>query len=132
MANLIQAYRAYGPQLELGNTIQLERVAEWMAMRTGLNKSEVMMALQEINEAILFFNGQGVPVKLPGVGIFTPSIDGNGVINVNLRADTSLKNGLNSPGRYSGPIKNRGNIGTNKDQYKVLWDADHPADPLEV
>jgi len=132
MAKLIQAYKAYGPQVELGHTIQLDRVAEWMAMRTGLNKSEIMMTLQEINEAILFFNSQGIPVKLPGVGTFTPSIDGEGVFKVNLRADPALKKGMNSPDRYNGPVTNRENIGLGKADYKALWDTAHPDDPLEI
>lgn len=44
-------------------------------MRTRLNKRELQMALQEANEAILYLNSQGTPVKLPGVGRFTPSLN---------------------------------------------------------
>ena len=59
MARMMEAVRDYGPKLELNPTAHLEQVADWMAMRTGLNTSEVVMVLHEINEAILFFNGQG-------------------------------------------------------------------------
>jgi len=132
MARIFQAVKEYGPRLELNNLAQLDAVAGWMAMRTGLNKSEIIMVLQEMNEAILFFNGQGTPLKLPGVGIFSPSIDRDGTIKINLRADSSLKSGLNAANGYTGPIQNRANVGLDDAGYKALWDADHPADPLEI
>lgn len=101
-------------------------------MRTGLNKSEVMMVLQEMNEATLYFNSQGTPVKLPGVGTFTPSIDREGTFKINFRADMGLKKGINAPGAYTGEVSNKNRIGLDNDGYKELWDADHPDDPLEV
>lgn len=132
MAKFIQAVTQYGPRVELKPTAQLEKVAEWMSMRTGLNKSEVMMVLQEQSEAILYFNKDGIPVKLPGVGTFTPSVDGEGTYNIGFRADTVLKNGINTPNAYQGDVKNRERIGWTKEQYKELWDTEHPEDPLEI
>ena len=132
MARIVQAVNAYGPKLGLNPTAQLDRVASWMAMRTGLNKSEVMMVLQEMNEAILYFNNEGTPIKLPGVGTFTPSIDRNGKFKINFRADVALKNGINAPGAYQGTVRNKDRIGLDNAGYKELWDADHPDDPLEV
>ncbi len=35
----------------------------------------------------------------------------NGTFGVGHRADMKLKNGMNAPGAFSGPIINRGNIG---------------------
>jgi len=91
-----------------------------MAMRTGLNKSEVMMVLQEMNEAILYFNSQGTPVKLPGVGIFTPSIDRKGTFKINFRADMDLKKDINAPDAYTGEVSNKNRIGLDNDGYKEL------------
>ncbi len=53
MATILQAVRQYGPTLELKPTAQLDKLAEWMAMRTGMNKSEAMSVFQETSEAIL-------------------------------------------------------------------------------
>jgi hypothetical protein len=55
MARIVQAVNVYGPKLQLNPTAKLAQVADWMAMHTGLNKSEVMMVLQEMSEAILYF-----------------------------------------------------------------------------
>ena len=103
-----------------------------MAMRTGLNKSEVMMVLHEMNEAILYFNSQGTLVKLPGVGTFGTSVDREGKFKINFRADTGLKKGINAPDAYKGRMANKSRIGLDDAGYKELWDADHPDDPLDV
>jgi len=132
MAKIVQAVNAYGPKLDLHPTVGLERVSEWSAMRTGMNKSEVMMSMQEFGEAILYFAKDGTPVKLPGVGIFTPSIDREGNLSINFRADSALKKGLDTLSRYEGQMTNRQNVGIDNAKYKALWDADHPDDPLEI
>ena len=132
MANFLKAIVQYGPRLNLNSTAQLDQVAELMAMRTGLKKSEVMMVLQEQSEVITHFGKHGTPVKLPGVGIFSPSIDRHGEFSVNFRADSALKSGINAQNAYRGGMKNRANIRMDNQRLKELWDAEHPEDPLEL
>ena len=62
-----------------------------MAMRTGVNQSEALMLLQELNEAIVYFNRQRHRLKLLGIGIFSPNVDRKGNIRINLHADSKLK-----------------------------------------
>ncbi len=128
----MRAVRDYGPKVDLNPTAQLGQVADWMAMRTGLNKSEVMMVLQETNDAVLYFNSQGTPIKLPGVGTFTPSVDREGTFKINFRADMDLKKRINAGGAYTGTVLNKNRIGLDNAGYKELWDADHADDPLEI
>jgi nucleoid DNA-binding protein len=132
MATLIEAVRQYGPKVKRNNTVQLEQLANWVAMRTSLNKSEVAMTLAELNEAILFFNCQGTPVKLPGLGTFAPSIDRHGNYRINVRTDQALVKGINSAQAFTGAVDNRGNIGLSNEALKERWDTEHPADPLEL
>ena len=132
MTSILQAFRQYGPRLGLSSTAQLGEVSNWMSMRTGANKSEIIMILQELSDAILYFNNRGIPVKIPGVGTFTPSIDRRGTIKNHFRADMALKKGSNAPDAYKGEVLNKGRIGLDNEGYKALWDADHPDDPLEI
>lgn len=132
MARILQAINLYGAKLELKPTARLDQLAEWMAMRTGLNKSEVLMVLQEMSDATLNFNREGTPVKFPGVGTFTPSINREGEISINFRADVALKNGINSMNAYRGVVRNKNTINISNAALKELWDADHPEDPLEI
>jgi hypothetical protein len=132
MANLLQANNTYGPKLDLNQMVELQQVVIWMSSRTGLNKSEVMMVLQELHEGILFFNGQGTPVKLPGVGIFSPGVNRQGTYKINFRADAELKKGINNSYGYQGRIQNKGRAGLTNEEFKVLWDADNPEDPLDI
>ncbi len=131
MARIVQAINIYGPKLELNQMSHLEQVAKWLAMRSGLNKNEVRMVLGELSEAILFYNNQGNPVKLDGIGIFRPSINRQGEVKINFRADTALKKGLTYE-TYSASIRNRTRIGLDNQGYKDLWDPDHPDDPLDI
>jgi nucleoid DNA-binding protein len=71
MATILRVWQAFWTRLQLNQTAQLNEVAEWMSSRTGLNKSEILMVLQELHEGILYFNKQGTPVKLPGIGTFS-------------------------------------------------------------
>lgn len=133
MARLIQAISEYGPKLELDPTAETEGVIEWvMARNRLLSRGTVKVALMEIAEAVLHFNGQGIPVRLEELGIFTPSIDRNGAIKHGYRADVKLKQRSNAEGAYTGRITNGERIGLDNAGYKELWDADHPDDPLEV
>ena len=132
MATILQAVNQYGPKLELKPTAQLDKLAEWMAMRTGINKSEAMMVFQETSEVILYFCKDGQPVKIPGVGTFTPSMDRDGALMINFRADVALKNGINTPAAYEGVVANKERIGWTNQQYKEAWDVDHATDPLVI
>ena len=132
MAKLLGAISAYGPKVELKPTAGLEKIAEWMAMRTGLNASEVEMMLREMYEAILYFNLDGTPVKLPGIGTFTPSVDRHGQFKINFRPDVRLKQGINATGKFTGPVRNKERVKLDNAGYKALWDKDHPNDPLEI
>lgn len=132
MAKLVQAVNIYGPKVDHKPTAQLDKISEWISMRTGLNKSDVLMAFTEISDAILFYNKDGEPVKILGVGTFTPYINREGTFRVNFRADMALKNGINTPGGFQGELMNKERIGLSDEDYKALWDADHPDDPLEI
>jgi hypothetical protein len=52
MATFLNAFRAYGPKLDLGPTAQLDELVDWMASRTGINKSEVMMMFPKTSEVL--------------------------------------------------------------------------------
>jgi hypothetical protein len=132
MANLLQAVNAYGPKIVLNKTVDLPEVSNWISMRTSVNKSEVQAILQELSDCLLFFNNLGTPVKLSKIGTFTPSVNREGERKLNIRLDVALKRGINDDGDFNANIINKANIGLTNEQYKALWDADHPDDPLEI
>lgn len=118
---------------------ETENIVEWATARNRLLSSgAVKVALIGIAEAVLHFNGEGIPVRLEGLGIFTPTIDRSGTIKHNYRADAKLKKRSNAEGAYTGlpaqagRITNGEHIGLSNAGYKELWDADHPDDPLEI
>jgi len=100
-----------------------------MTGRTGLNESEVWMFLEELSDAVTFFNLQGQGVKLVKLGTYLPKIALDGKFGVSHRLAQAIKNGLNAPGAFSGDMANRANIGKTSDELVARWNAQHPEDP---
>ncbi len=69
---------------------------------------------------------------LPGIGIFSPSIDRYGKFKINYRADATLKKRSNAKDAYRGKIVNKDRIGLDNAGYKEIRDARHPDDLLRV
>ena len=130
MANRLSAIGAYRPRIELGNTVQKTELARYLADRTGLNEGSIELVIKELRDAIIFFNRAGRAVKIEGLGTYTPGIDLKGTFDVQYRADTDLKNGLNAHSTFSGNIRNRENIGKTTDDIIALWNGAHPDDPV--
>jgi hypothetical protein len=112
--------------------VPLEMLAEWIAMRTAINENVILLVLHELKAAILFFNGMGTPVKLPGLGRIAPSISYDGKLRINMKMDNSLRRAINRSDGFNGRIDNRANIGLDKAELKVRWDEAHPENLLEL
>jgi hypothetical protein len=90
------------------------------------------MVLDELKSAVLFFNRMGSPVKLPGLGWFSPTIKRDGKLKINLRVDKDLHKGINADDAFYGEVINHTHIGLDDAAYKSLWDTEYPDDPLEI
>lgn len=132
MAKLFEVVSALGPKLVYGRTADLDEIAEWVANRSSLNKTEVQRVLSELFHGIVFFARVGRPVRLPGIGRVRAAISRGGTFRVHIVPDQMLVQALNHKGTYRGDIRNRANIGLSNEAYKDLWDTGRPDDPLEL
>ena len=130
MAKRINAIKALMPQIELNQTVKVDELAKYISRGTNLNPAEIRFVLQELKDALLFFTRSGQPVKLEGLGTFTPGIRLNGEFTINVRVDRELVNGLNRPDVFKGRIRNRDSIGKSGDQLVAEWDRANPEDPV--
>ena len=73
MASHMNALAAYRPRIELGPLVQTPDLSLYIARGTALNRGEIGNVLDELNEAIIFYARQGIPVKINGLGVFTRS-----------------------------------------------------------
>ena len=132
MANLITVLLNIGPKLVYGRTIELEELAEWTANRSGLTAEEVERVLKAVRSALLHYCLGGAAVRLPGIGRIRPSIDRDGRVRIRIVPDLELERAFGQHGAYRGEIQNRANIGLSDAELKLLWDAEHPEDPMEL
>ena len=132
MANPLTAINANRPKINLRPTVQLPALVGYLSSRTGLSEGEVRMVLEELSDAVTFFNRQGQGVKLVKLGTYLPKLALNGKFGVSHRLDVAIKNALNAPGSFSGEIVNRKNIGKSADDLLAQWNAEHPDDPVQA
>lgn len=132
MAILLKAVNAFRPKLKLGRTITTKEMVDYIMARTGLNKGAIQQVLAELADTVIFFNRNGVGVKLEGLGTYLPKIANDGKISVSHRLDSYIRNALNVKGSYTGEIINRKNIGKTKEDYIAMWNEAHPDDPINL
>lgn len=130
MADVIKAIQAYSPRVKLGMPVEIRELVSYIASRTGLNQGPILNVLMELRDALVFFNKAGRPVKLEGLGTFSPGMDKSGAFRVNHRPDKELINELNTPGDFGGEIKNRDMVGKSASDYIARWNEEHPDDPI--
>ncbi|MBN1310590.1 MAG: hypothetical protein JXB30_04155 [Anaerolineae bacterium] len=131
MASRIAAIKATRPQIDLVTTLSTPQLSEYIAGRTSLNAGEVSMVACELCDALAMFLGMGQPVHLEEVGTFTPDVRLDGTFFVHFRPSVELKHRLNTPGAFSGRLRNRENIGKSSDDLVSQWNREHPDDPVE-
>jgi hypothetical protein len=130
MANRMNAVSTYRPKINLGQLVQTPELSRYIARGTALNRGEIGNVLDELNEAVIFYALQGIPVKINGLGIFIPAIKTNGKLRVGLRLDSSIRKALNAESAFSGKVINRENVGLTLEELIALWDEEHPEDPV--
>ncbi len=128
MASRIKAISAYRPKVELQPRVTMKEVIDFIARSTGLNESGVRQVLLELRDTLLFFTSAGHPVKLEGLGTYTPSINVDGKVKLGYRVDSTLLNKLNE--QFHGTIINKENIGKSTDDLVAQWNEAHPDDPV--
>ena len=131
MASKIKAIGAYRPRIEQGNTAQKPELIRLVSRATGLVEATLDYGIKELRDQITEITRSGRAVKIDGLGTWTPNIGLDGRFDLQYRADTSLVNGLNVPGTFTGTIRNRADIGKTGDELIAQWNADNPADLVE-
>ena len=125
MAKLLQAVVAYGPRIDLIEAAQPQRFMELITRRTTLSAGVVRNVQESEMETLIDLLTEGRPVHT-GVAIFTPSIDLEGNLDINVRLDKRMIAALNAPGAFTGKIKNRENLGKTSQELAEHWNEEHP------
>ena len=131
MATKAKALAAYRPRIIQGKTADVKDASNIIAGRTSATYGGVLENLMELMYVVTLFLGSGRPLKLPGLGTFSPSISLDGTINVNLRVDREVLSELNKDKEgFKGDIVNKDMIGKTYDDLVARWNEEHPEDPV--
>ncbi len=129
MARKIQAVTAYRPRIRLGDPATEKRFYELVSQRTTLSPGLIVNVHEIEIETLIGLLLEGRPVHT-GVAIFTPSIDLDGDVEIKIKLDQRLLNAVNANGAYNGRTINAENIGKTSDELVMMWNTDHPEDPV--
>jgi len=129
MAKLLRAIVAYGPKIDLTDAAEPQRFMELITQRTTLSAGVVRNVQESEVETLIGLLKEGRPVHT-GIAIFTPRIDLEGKYSVSVRVDKRILSALNSPGAFTGNIRNHENVGKTTQEIAVLWNIEHPEDPI--
>jgi hypothetical protein len=132
MAELLRAIREYGPRIKLNKTASPKQLVKYVSDRTGLNRGEIQLMLGELHDAVLWFCRTGTPVKIEGLGSYTPVVKVGGRFAIGHRLDSSLKRALNVEKDFEGVILNSENKEKTVEELVELWNTDHPDDPVDL
>lgn len=131
MPKEVKAIYAYTPRVKLDRVVGIEDIGSFIAGRSTFNEGMVMNMLMELQAALAHYANMGHPVRLNGVGLFSPRINKNGELGMNFKIDKHLKGKMNLSGEFKGEIVNNDMIGKSVEDMINLWNLEHPDEPIE-
>ena len=131
MARLVQAVGRYGPRVVDGPHARAKDLADWMAV-AGLNSNVARMVISELGNAMRFHLLRGSPVVLPGVGRLRVTVIQDMELRLRFAPDRALLQDVQDREQFAGRIANAQRGGLSHAEYKELWDAEFPDDPLQI
>lgn len=130
MVEKMKVISAMRPRIELGKMAGTDDLVNYISSRTNLNRGAILHTLCEFHAAIIHFARMAIPVKLEGIGVFSPSIRKDGKIGLSIRRDRRLIKALGTNDTYEKTILNPRSIGKSIDQLVEMWNARHPENPV--
>ncbi len=129
MANRIVAINTYRPRLSLNKAADTHRFMELVTLRSTLSPGVVLNVHESEVETLIGLLLEGRPVHT-GIGIYTPSVDLDGDLEVKVKLDPRVLSALNAANAYRGDMVNIENIGKSADELVNMWNTEHPEDPV--
>ena len=99
------------PRLKLNKPKTTRDLMKYINQRSGFVSSDIIGMIYEFRDVILNHAREATPIRLEGLGIFSPSIKLDGTYNIKFRPDKSLIKDLNRENYLKPYITNRKNVG---------------------
>lgn len=112
------------PRIKLNKPVKKNELIKFINSRSGFVASDIVGMIYELRDVILYYLRNGTPVKLEGIGIFSPSIKLDGAIRIKFRADKELVAELNRENNLKNRITNRKYLGKTLSELEKLSSGD--------
>jgi hypothetical protein len=129
MAKKIQAWRAYGPRVGLGDAVTKQDFIDNIVSATNQSKGSILAVLSEQDVQIESALRAGRIIHLPNGMRIEPVGKKDGWIEIHVRVSPELVNKVNAS--FRGKWINAENIGKSEAEIMTMWNEEHPDDPIE-
>jgi len=128
MAKRIHAISAYCPRIKKGQRADLKEICKLIASKNTLSQGEVMHALMEFRDVVIYLCQVGRAATIEGLGTYVPSVDLSGNFRVVHRVDKQIPAEMNKENGFSGIVQNKDMVGKTVDELVARWNEEHPGD----
>ena len=128
MAQKIQAWVAYGPRLDLAESMSAEEFIENIVAATNQSRGSVLAVLAEADVQIEAGLKNGRIVHMPNRTYFEPVGKRDGQVDIAVRPNPDLEKRVNAG--FRGQWINAQNIGKTEAEIIALWNSANPGDPI--
>jgi len=130
MAKKIKMWHELGPRLAPATAMQAEEVIDEIVSATNQSRGSILAVLSELDVVIEKGLKAGRIVKLPNNTSFRPIGKKDGSINIALRLNPRVTQGVNTD--FRGKWVNAANIDKSEEEMVLMWNELHPEDPIEA
>lgn len=109
------------PRIKLNGILEKKGLVRFINNSSTFSEGDIVGVITALKGALLNHLKEATPVRLEGIGIFSPTLKLDGRVNIRFRADKEFVRELNTrKDSLRGSIKNKKNVGKTLDDLQEI------------
>lgn len=109
------------PRLKLNSPLEKRQLINYISHSSGFTAGDIMGMIYALRDVLMDHLKYATPVRLEGIGIFSPTIKLDGTVNVRFRPDKEFLRELNAQKEYlKDRISHKKNVGKTLEDLQEL------------
>jgi predicted histone-like DNA-binding protein len=108
------------PRLKLEKPMETRELLKEISERSGFTAGDVIGVIYALSDSLLSCCRNATPLRLEGMGLFSPTIKLDGKVSIRFKPDKHLLQELNRDNNLKNHITNRKNLGKTIDELKTI------------
>ena len=109
------------PRIKLNRILEKGKLINFINNSSTFSEGDIVGVIGAVKGALLNYLKEATPVRLEGIGIFSPTLKLDGTVNIRFRPDKEFMRNLNSQkDNLRDCIKNKKNVGKTLDDLQDM------------